>query len=67
MDTDTIQTTVRLPEKLHQQAKIYAIMEKISLNDLLVAALQAAALPLCHLSVRERKFSRKIYLRKGTM
>ena len=42
MDTDTIQTTVRLPEKLHQQAKIYAIMEKISLNDLLVAALHTA-------------------------
>jgi len=42
MDTGMIQTTVRLPEKLHQQAKIHAIIEKISLNDLLIAALNTA-------------------------
>jgi len=42
MDKETIQTTIRLPENLHQQAKIHAIIEKISLNDLLVSALQTA-------------------------
>jgi len=42
MDISTIQTTVRLPENLHQQAKIHAIMQKTSLNDLIVAALQTA-------------------------
>jgi len=42
MDISTIQTTVRLPEDLHQQAKIHAIMQKTSLNDLIVAALEKA-------------------------
>lgn len=42
MDISTIQTTVRLPVALHQQAKIHAITQKTTLNDLIVAALKTA-------------------------
>jgi predicted HicB family RNase H-like nuclease len=43
MDTpQVIQTTVRLPEDLHEIAKIQAIKRKITLNDLFVLAIQAS-------------------------
>lgn len=41
MDTPrVIQTTVRLPEDLHEIAKIQAIKRKITLNDLFVLAIK---------------------------
>lgn len=38
---DTVQTSIRLPEDLHQQARFYAIEHKISLNKLVIEGLTA--------------------------
>jgi len=42
LSTQIIQTTIRLPEDLHQQVKIQAIKNRVSLNDLLVEAVVKA-------------------------
>ena len=39
---DTVQTSIRLPEDLHQQARFYAIEHKISLNKLVIEGLTAS-------------------------
>ena len=38
---DTVQTSIRLPEDLHQRARFYAIEHKISLNKLVIEGLTA--------------------------